>query len=177
MGEKKSSLRNEIDYDLHYVTDKGQRAIKTLHITFVSQAIYQDYLDLVNEAQEAINLSERMKELLKQMGGTIARRKNYKDAEGNVVLPKLKLSEVREDIKDLKREYDDAVARITEISNGTYRKKFNLIQKILDKNGIDEPDLRKEDWWYNNTSVHEMMEFIVAACTKDEVAASTKKKR
>jgi len=177
MAEKKESLRNEIDYQLHYVNEKGQPGIKVLHISFVSQSIYQDYLEIVNEAQEAVRLSERMKELISQMGGAIARRKNYKDDEGNIVLPKKKLSEVRADIKELKQEYDDAAARITEISNGTYRKKFALIKKILAKNGITDPVLQNEDWWFDCTSMHEMMEFIVAACTKDEVAASTKKKR
>ena len=90
MADKKESLRNEIDYQLHYVNEKGQPGIKVLHISFVSQSIYQDYLEIVNEAQEAVRLSERMKELISQMGGAVARRKNYKDDEGNIVLPKKK---------------------------------------------------------------------------------------
>lgn len=167
---KITNLRNEIDIELLYINEEGRKGIKKVHITFVSQAIYKAYNALQQEIIEAIQLGERLKTITQDIGYEAARRSVL---EGD-------LKPTKEDVKDtihkLQKEYENAVARLNEISDHIDEKKMALIKKILVKNGIEDKDLYDPEWWEECVNMEDMMRFIKEACTKDDQGMDDKKK-
>lgn len=164
------NLRNEIDIQLFYVDENGKKGIKKVHIMFISQGIYKAYNALQQEIIEAIQLGERIKTITQDIGYEAAKRSAL---EGDLKPSK---DEVKETIAKLQREYENALARLNEISDHIDEKKISLVKKILTKNGVEDKDLYDPEWWEECVNMEDMMRFIKEACTKDDQGMSEKKK-
>jgi hypothetical protein len=174
---EKESLRNELDIEIPYVDDSGKNGLKKVHIKFISQTIYAEYTQLIETISEAVSLGEKVKKTSESIGYEIASKRNIKvDSDGNVSSTRKTLFETRDAVKRLVEEAERCNARINEISSHMNEKKFHLINAVLLKNQIDDPDLCSMDWWLSCVDMEDMMNFIVTACTKDNSRINSKKK-
>lgn len=170
MAEKLTSLRNEIDVSIFYVNDDGKKGIKKVHITFVSQGIYKLYQELNKDLVEAIQLGNDIKKYTEDMGFEIAKRGMEDDGV------KVKLADVKARILAIREKYDQATARLNEITDHLDEKKYALIKKILLKNGIEDKEMADPGWWEECVNADEAMRFIREVCTKDDTNMDDKKK-
>lgn len=174
--ENEENLRTEIDIEIPYVGDSGKRGLKKVHITFISQGIYNAYAALVNDSLEIVRLKNEADKLTQDMGQALNRVKVVKDENGSLTTVKTGFIEARNQLKEIQKVYDDNIARINDIADHLNEKKQALIQKILKRNGIEDTDLWNPEWWTESTAVAEDMRFIHAACEKDNEVLLRKKK-
>lgn len=159
MAEKDENLRNEIDVELPYVNSDGVKGIKVIHIAFISQGIYDGYTDLIRDAQEAINLGNKINSFTNDLGYAVAVNKLENDKD---------CADLNDKLRQIRKECDNATARLVELANNTMQKKFRLITKILKKNGVEDADLYDIEWWKECVQMYDIMRFIKEACTKDD---------
>lgn len=174
---KEESLRNEIDVDVAYVDDYGVKGIKTVHIAFISQAISRDYINYVKTLIEIQQLGEKSSKLVKDMGYLVSQKTEVTTNEsGEIVIKDKSLAEIRAIMKDKVREHEDTDARLNELTARVDDMRFALIKKILLKNGIDDADMNRKEWWDDCVDKTDVSSFIREACTKDNELIERKKK-
>lgn len=179
--ESNEILRQSIDIELPFRDENGQAGVKHVHIDFVSQRIDRMYAEYALKVETAKKLYERMASLLDEAGRAAYADLNI-DKYLNEGLSKGKAGKRAKEEKirtlaEIMKERSDIEQKIREIgTDDFFNARFKLIEKIIQKNGIDDPDLLDKDWWDDCVDSFDMVNFINKACTKDSALIQGKKK-
>jgi hypothetical protein len=149
-NKKENEMRKTITYNIKY-NEKGNINEIPVTIKFVSNYVMREYSEIMAEIGnvrkdwDTLTLITAKRELLKNA-----------DGDNSEELEKID-SEIKK-IEDNVRGYKD---------NDFFKKRFDLIQVILEDNGIENEMLLSSKFWDRKIEPQEIINFLNAAIAKD----------
>ena len=147
-------MRKTVNYELTYFK-KGEELKKIVPIKFVSNRIYDWYSDIMDRTNK--------------LQGLVAQRKKLIEDLAMVIVDKdVSILKRREKSKPIKAELKEVEKQISECDSKDFvTARHKIIERLLNDNGIDDPELLSLDFWNDNIEPSELWGFLVAAVTKD----------
>lgn len=145
-------MAEKIVYDLKFRDDDGEERTKQITIDFFSNGMRRDYWDLFGEMMAVKSEWDAMSDLNSQIGELMTLKpEGWKDS----------ISEKRAQIKKLEMKIIDSNC------DGHTEKRFELLQKMLRKNRVTDPQLLDREFWDENVDPSAIIELLALAEGKD----------
>ena len=151
-------MKKVIDYSLEYF-DKGEEVTKKVKIKFVSNRVQREYNELMSEVARVQDCYLEMQKIKSEM--VAIRLKKDKDYKRVIAEKQERDSELKEEINETD-------------SKGFFKKRYELIKRILIDNGYGEDKVSTYEFWDESIEPSMLMDFLTTAVFKDVV--ETKKK-
>ena len=151
-------MKKVIDYSLEYF-EKGEEVTKKVKIKFVSNRVQREYNELMSEVARVQDCYLEMQKIKSEM--VAIRLKKDKDYKRVIAEKQERDSELQEEINETD-------------SKGFFKKRYELIKRILIDNGYGEDKVSTYEFWDESIEPSMLMDFLTTAVFKDVV--ETKKK-
>lgn len=150
--------RKNIDYKVTYFKD-GKEQTTIFTIKRIPQSVLIDYAEIAKVVTEVIKMGQRMQTIIEETGYIV-----YNKEEN-----------AREKVEKLLEEKKELEKKMMAIDAGDfYEKRYQLIRKVLEKNGYTEEYLLSRDFWFDDVDTKEMMNFLESVVYKDIIDGKKK---